>query len=447
MIDKFFEKIVDEWYGKWPGALAFFALSVFIFVKGITFVLDKVTINWLCYLLIIIFVICLIVLNSYFIKKTVDNSYIRRASKDKTGILVNVDAVDRKIYDDTIRKFGEEFQRFLHEGFEVVYVPYGRNKIAYKDEKIVKLLQRKRCVLFLYVWVNTDKDGDNILYDIKVNSTIIHTVYADETEKKFQKVFTASLQKFCNIVFPSKEMIKRLQFTASGMSLACEYVIGLSFFLNGDFSRADDILTKLAKKKDKFVTSQEKNIYNSIQKIRNEIYITFSNICIEKFQLQYCDMEALNNLNKYLEKANQCCGKSYEYCLDKAYYEIAKNKDVKTASVYINICKQMKGVPPTWKYSQAFLKAYENKSINTICNSYKDALKVNYNRLDIIVFIETILQQQPERTGLFLALGILYQSIESYESYAKDNFNKYINNVSDSDNARQILEKKGYLIA
>ena len=44
--------------------------------------------------------------------------------------------------------------------------------------------------------------------------------------------------------------------------------------------------------------------------------------------------ESLDKMNEYLEKANECCGHTYEYYLNKAYYCVAKNCDTKLAKEY-----------------------------------------------------------------------------------------------------------------
>ena len=104
--------------------------------------------------------------------------------------------------------------------------------------------------------------------------------------------------------------------------------------------------------------------------------------------------------------------------------------------------KQKKNVPLIWKYSDAFLKAFANKPIGSIWAAYKAALKVPYNTLDLTVFIEKMIRTKPERTGLYLALGILYRANDDPQ-LASEYFEKYINCSDNPKNVIDVLNRKG----
>ena len=291
---------------------------------------------------------------------------------------------------------------------------------------------RKRCLLYLFIGIDSDDDS----------GSIVHKTYLPNVEKEFQRVFTAVLHDFRDQVFHSKEMVKKLRITAAEMSLACQYIIGLSLFLNGDFRIAEKVLSELIYSKT--TVDQRKDIYTSTQRIRYDILMTFARQCIVKYQSQCDDDELLEKIGDYLEKARECVGKTFEYCLNMAYYCVAKEQNTTKAWEYINICKQMKKVPLIWKYSEAFLKAYDNRSIGSVCSSYKMALKVDYNVQDLIVYIEMILGKEPERTGLCLALGILYNSMGD-SGLSQEYLERYLASESDPDKAREILRKKALI--
>ena len=275
---------------------------------------------------------------------------------------------------------------------------------------------------------------------MKINGSIIHKAYSADIEKEFQKFFTRSLRDFKNIVFPSKEMIKRLRITATEMSLACEYVIGLSLFLNGDLSKAEAVFSEIIRKVPN--SDQGHKVYLGIQRMRYEIFMIYAMVNLEKYQSQCNEEKLLDIVNVMLEKARECCGMTYSYCLNKAYYCIAKQQDSRKAGELINLCKQMKHVPQIWKYSEAFLKAYDNKSAGAIIASYNSALRVEYNTLDLIVFIESVLEREPERRGLYLAVGILYKK-RGENALANENIKKYVECSADYKKTIDILNKKG----
>lgn len=452
MENKFTEKIIDEIWGKWWSVPILLIISVLTAIPSIVNVLSAVsytmTENGISYnvpkmegiYIAIAILVCFLGLNLWNLLFVFSKNYIKRASKGKTGILIYIDTDDKQIYNETRRKFGEEFKENLFNGFEDIYVPFGMKKIDYRKKKVIPLLRKKRCILFLNIRINYDKDNTSVIYDMKINGAIVHVTYSDDVEKEFQKIFSMMLQNFKNIVFPSKEMIKKLRITATEMSMACEYVIGLSLFLNGDLKKAEVIFAEVVKRKP--TSEQWQKVYLGIQRMRHEIFMIYAKVYMEKYQRQCDDDILLDKVDVLLEKAKECCGMTYEYCLNKAYYYIAKKQDSKKASELINLCKQMKHAPQTWKYSEAFLKAYDNKSINTIVTSYNVALRVSYNILDLIIFIESALEREPNRHGLLLAVGILYKSLDDKE-LSDESIRKYIECSVDRKKTIDILSRKG----
>lgn len=451
MDKKFTEKLTDEIWGRWWSIPVFLIMSILAAIPIIVNILSSVsytvTENGISYnvpkmsgvYISIAIGVCFLGLNLWNVLFVYSKSHIKRASRGKTGILIYIDTDDKQIYKETIRKFGEEFKENLFNEFEVIYVPFGMKKIDYRTEKIVPFLRKRHCILFIDIGINYDKDNTSVIYDMKINGSIIHKTYTDDVQKEFKKILTASLHNFKNIIFPSKEMIKRLRITATEMSLACEYVIGLSLFLNGDLKKAEVILSEVVKRSSG--SEQWDKVYLGIQRIRHEIFMIYAMIYMEKYQRQCDDESLLDQVDDMLEKAKECCGMTYEYCLNKAYYYIAKKHDSKKAGELINLCKQMKHVPQIWKYSEAFLKAYDNKSIGSIITSYNTALRVEYNIPDLIVFIESVLEREPNRSGLLLAVGILYKNLGD-EELSDESIKKYIESTKDPQKTVDILTKK-----
>lgn len=454
MDNKYFNRILEEVWGKWISVPIMAVLSTPLCILGVLSILSHFSYTITegnktyskatpvgIYTSILV-VCCFILLNIFYIVSVFQKNHIRKAKSNKTGILIYLDAPNKAIYTDTERKFGDEFKSSVFDGFDVIFAPFGIKRIEYRNNSIVGYLQKKHCLLFLNIGINSDTDKDTVQYDMQINGTIIHTKYRDSVEKEFQKRFSELLNKFRNVVFPSKEMTKQLRVTAAEMSIACQYIIGLSLFLNGEINKAEKVLSELASRG--LDSNRWGKMLNSVQRIRYEIYLTMAQINIDKYQIQCTDEEKLDKMNEYLEKAQECGGLTYEYYLNKAYYYVAKYQDSVKAKEYVNICRQTKNVPQVWKYSEAFLKAYENKSIGSILSSYKSALKIEYDVQDLIIYIENIFEKEPNRIGLSLALGVLYKSI-GQNDLSEQSINDYINKCDDPVKAKDIMIKKKLL--
>lgn len=175
MGSKLIEKIEEDVIGKWS-SIPIFAISSVIFGVSIvaavrsaysfSVVEDNVTYSkltntgfWLSFAT----VLCFVILNLYNAVDVFKKNHIRKAKRNRTGILINLDAPNHSVYKETERKFGNEFQSKVFSGFDVVFVPYGKKKINYREQSFVDFLRKKRCLLFLNIGINTDNDGDSLI--------------------------------------------------------------------------------------------------------------------------------------------------------------------------------------------------------------------------------------------------------------------------------------------
>jgi len=451
LVDKVVDKLIDEIWGKWWSVPILFIISILIVIKSIVEILSLFSYtmleNGVTYsvpkiegmVFSIIIVVCFLGLNIWNVLFVFSRNHIKRACRGKIGILINIDTDNKQIYKETQRKFGDEFKKNLVGKIESIPIPFSLNRRNYSSSKVVALLRKKHAILFLNIGINYDKNNNSIIYDMRVNGVIIHAEYKEKVEKEFQKIVNSALQKFSNIVFPSNEMVKRLRVTATGMSLACEYIIGLSLFLNGEFYKAEMIFSEVINSKSN--NEQWNKVYSGIQRMRHEIFMIYAMIYMEKYQRRCDDENALDKANEMLEKAKLCSGMTYEYIVNKAYYYIARKHDSKKANELINLCKQRRYEPQIWRYSEAFLKAYDNKSAGTIISAYNTALRIPYNIPDLILFIESVLEREPNRVGLALAAGILYKSLGD-QILAIESIRKYVEGAADRKKTIEILKKK-----
>lgn len=215
-------------------------------------------------------------------------NHVRKAKKGKTGILVCLDVPNKTIYEETERKFGQAFQKHLFLNYDVIFIPYGAKRVEIKDrERVIKLLEKKNCILLLDICVNTDVDKENTIYDISISGAIIMHERQEVINNQFQNIITSTLRNGWRIEFNSKEMVKKLKVTASEMSLACQYVVGVSFFLDGVAEKADNVLVgfeSVAKETEKWQKATE-----SSRRMRYAIYLHYVKTHMDSYQKKYED--------------------------------------------------------------------------------------------------------------------------------------------------------------
>ncbi len=434
MKDKVIEKFLEEVWGRWcsvPVALFASFLVCAYFVSALYSGEVK-------YLMLVAF----IGIDVWYIWFVYSHNSIPKAMRGKIGIILFIDSPDKKTYEDTKRKFGDELSENLISSFDLIFAPFGIKPIKNIDEKIVEFLKRRKSILFLKIRINADEDGNLLNYDMNIKGAIIHPKFIPDVENAFSYIFGSTFKAFQRVAFSSKDMIHKMEVTAKSVSVACEYIIGLSLFLSCNYDKAEIILNNL---QTKIVNMSEwTSMYKSIRVIRFTMFFDKAGYFVEQYEKIDSDDEMLEKMNQYLEKANACIPNTPSYHLCKAYYCVAHDDDVKSAKDHINICKQGKDAPKEWMYSEAFIYAYENRSIHKIYTAYRQAFQVEYNIQNLIVFIDKILSKQPKRIGLCLALGILYNQVDD-KVLSKEYIDRYLSGSNNREEIRQQLTRKQLL--
>ena len=95
---------------------------------------------------------------------------------------------------------------------------------------------------------------------------------------------------------------------------------------------------------------------------------------------------------------------------------------------YLFCCISANKLPRAKKGKTAVLFVVDAESeqlYKDVKNKLIQAFKVDYNIVRIIDFIEYIKAEEPERKGLYLALGLCYEKVGDY-ALAKQNYEQYI---------------------
>ena len=64
-------------------------------------------------------------------------NHIRGAQRGKTGIVIYYDCESKGIYQNTVRRLGEEFRDRIQDNFDIIDIPYGVKKPKIYDERTI----------------------------------------------------------------------------------------------------------------------------------------------------------------------------------------------------------------------------------------------------------------------------------------------------------------------
>lgn len=122
------------------------------------------------------------------------------------------------------------------------------------------------------------------------------------------------------------------------------------------------------------------------------------------------NIKNIEDIERELNEANKYEHGTYLYYEGMSVCSFLKNRDIRKTKEYLGQCKSIKEKGP-WKYSEAFIKAYCGESEGKIIYQYKQAFKIPYEHMELISFIEDILEKEPEKNMLRFALMLLYLKI------------------------------------
>lgn len=408
-------QIIIEKYFKTKKSI--FLVSTICFILGIVtcYPIDN-------YIYKIIIWIALTMIDLFYIVETIKYNKLPKNKLDD-AILLRIIAKDKNEYDDIVFKFVNEFKKnFTDNKINVIPIPYHLVERCNYDEqeKIISLLKKTNCIFIVTVKTRSEEIKENTKYITEINMGIIHPTYQKKIENMFQNEVDLLGMPTSKIVYKNENKLEILEFTAQRLSMVCKYIIARANFLNCNFDNSIVIGEDLYK--------EIKNISEkSFQSIKQCTYNLCYDVHIIKMLLENSKANPnIDIIEKELNLANDYIKNTYTYYEGMSVCCFLKYRDIKKTKDYLGNCKKIEKNAP-WKYSEAFLKAYCNESEGRIIYSYKQAFKIQYEHMNLIYFIEDILQKEPDKNMLRFALVLLYAKLEETKT-AREILLEYLKN-------------------
>ena len=438
-MDGILSKILDTF---WLRPISLPILYLISFLAGAGYMpdsLDSISCKTICY-----WTAFLLIDVIYTIWVAKHNS-LPKSKNELSSVLFIIDAESEQFYNDINKKLVSEFEYYTTDEngkkFSALCIDQRRLKkidLQNKD-RMIKLLYKVNCMLVVFVKHHVDSVTDAENFMMHIDYAIMHP----ELEKNLYELLKLDIH---NLAVPLKtqkfgkaETLDAMEFTAISLSITCQYLTGLIMLLSG----------RLVDAHNRFVTlrnylKQTKNecIVSGFQSVLdNRLYVTCRALVsndTEKFYLEK-SKDALCDLNSKLEEINSIYPNTYDYYLGKAFYHVAYNSNIAAARECIKVCKQHKK-QFSWRYSDAFLTAYEDSSPLTIYKKYSTAFKYDQDLHRIVDYIEYIIEREPERIGLHLAAGLVYNEIDQTQ-LAKEHLDCYLKERWNDGLVRILIEK------
>lgn len=425
----------------WPNPISILIIII-IFSLGSTVVIPKQSNDSLIPLIVYIIASIVIILISIF--ALIKAYRLPKARIDSCAILFIVDTETDRQFLEIKRKLIDEFailmKGFSSSVFEVLYIPHCRvaSIVKHTKEQNINLLLKTRCNFLINVRLISDDSTNSEYYEMATDFAVLHPTYKSEISDRFQEELFTVTKNSRNIKYNKQNKIKIIKNASKSFTLICTYFFGLCFYLNNDLNEASKICDELYCLV--FSTKLNESVINylksNLPRLCFEIYCSKAWRSLDKYNTDYQETY-LDEFENYLIKANEYLPNTYEFYLNQASYHFLKNRNIYEARICLKECGKITK-NNTWRYSEAFLFAYEGKNLLTTYRKYKQAFDISYNLVDLAKFIEHILDVEPDKDGLHFALGLIYHELGD-DKLMRDHFEMCTLNINLHNNGDVLL--------
>lgn len=368
-----------------------------------------------------VYIACCILVLSYLIMEQIKNNTLPRAKFGNIAVLFIIKAADKKDYDLLNKQLVERFDEVMRTGskinFQVLYIDYYQLKQKQYDllneTSLIKLLQKTNCVFCIQINTYSSKGTRIAEFEMEIKTGVIHPAYQEDIARSFIKEMEICTKPLNNIPRVSNGQINFLYNTAQFLSYTCRYVIGLMAMIEKDLGFSNIIFNELRESliDEETYSKITTLLLNSVNHHCYNLNIYLSHNYYTSYE-DTGNLSALNDMEDHLYMANEIFPNTYYYHLEIAIVHVLKYRDYATAQKHIDECR-VQDSNGDWRYSDAFLFAYNSKNTWKIYGKYRSALKYDTELGSVIYFIEKVMQKEPDKFTLHLALGLLYEKADS----------------------------------
>jgi tetratricopeptide (TPR) repeat protein len=220
-----------------------------------------------------------------------------------------------------------------------------------------------------------------------------------------------------------------LDFTAQWIDVVTRYIVGIASLISGDLTYSEDLFKRLENE----LGTHEGSLPQSIAVIRNripqrlaEVYKVRVNGLADAYRLKR-ESRLLEEVEPWLDKLREYDDSYYMGHLQRAICAFVLRRDIAGARAALDKCRR---VPePTWRYSLAFLYAYEG-DLQRAYREYNRAFRVPPREPSVPVqaeeFIHLILDEEPHKSQLYFCLGMINQHAKMDMSAAQRDFERFL---------------------
>jgi tetratricopeptide (TPR) repeat protein len=222
--------------------------------------------------------------------------------------------------------------------------------------------------------------------------------------------------------FPRANEVEAFRITLLWVELTARYTLGLAALASGDLDYAQAMLVDLHQR----VRSPGPQVQGAqliAARINRPLAALFDARAVRAMGAHLASglQARLEDAERYASQVVIYDSGHYRSRVALAYCAFTLRRDVKVARQHLKKCEHVSD--SAWRYSEAFLFAYEGK-LSSAQKSYRQAISVTKSNLEIPrqvdEYIRGVLLQEPDRFGLEFARMLINQHVLKHDECARE---------------------------
>lgn len=356
---------------------------------------------------------------------------IPKNPKGKVGIAVAILADEeseaKQIEFDLVHTLRQLLQRDPAGGnFHLVVLPAHAAEQISDLSSADRFLRKTRCNFMLFGHAKR-RDFQGEQYHVLILEGVVrHAPIPREVRDRLAKDFRQALPR--RVLVPPDSDFIAFEVTSAWVDLSARFVIGIAAHLSGDIIYSERLLLDVEKS---LKTAQQlKGLVQPIERLLpdrlKQLY--------RGWLIALGDQYFMTRDREYVKQADAVCDKllerdpnDYGALQFKAIAEFVLRRDVKAAREIVSRCRRIRDA--TWRYSLAFLHAYEGK-LESAHDEYRRAFRGALQDITVPIqseeFIQIVLEEEPDKEHLNFCLGLINYNVKRDYSAAARDFNRFL---------------------
>jgi len=261
---------------------------------------------------------------------------------------------------------------------------------------------------------------------LELEGLVRHKPIGPEVSQQFSSEFRKVLPSI--ITIPKESDFFSFLFTAEWIDIVAQYIIGIASLVSADLDTAESLFLNLEKR----LLNSSSSPPSPIAKIKNSLPVRLAQVYKVRSVKLYDDYwikrdnQILEEMELWMKKTLKYDPNWYSGHLAQAICDFVLRRDLPAAWESIKKCRKIPDT--TWRYSAAFLYAYEG-DLNKAYREYKNPT-VPIQSED---FIHLVLEEEPEKGQLFYCLGLINLRAKKDFVAAKNDFQQFLNSEAADD--------------